>query len=281
MNTRKSFLKTGIIGVAATIASKLSTFSAQNTVINIDNGSLRLGMAGYSFLNFKLDKSLEMMTKLDIRYLCIKDFHLPYMSTDTEIADFQSKLKVANVIGYAVGPIYTKTKTEIDKAFEYAKRVGVNMIIGIPLHADLPYVEKKVKESNIKFAIHNHGPEDELYPTVESIYRHILGLDPRIGICFDIGHDTRAGKNISLDMQKYHKRIFDMHLKNVTAPSNTGTTCELGRGIIDIPAFFKVLKKLNYTGSCSLEYEKDMKDPIAGIAESVGYFRGVCDALSQ
>jgi sugar phosphate isomerase/epimerase len=38
-----------------------------------------------------------------------------------------------------------------------------------------------------------------------------------------------------------------------------------------------MLRKTGYSGHCGLEYEKDMKDPLAGIAESVGYFRGVCE----
>ena len=40
-----------------------------------------------------------------------------------------------------------------------------------------------------------------------------------------------------------------------------------------------MLAKTNYTGHLAMEYEKDMKDPMAGIAESVGYYRGVVDAL--
>ncbi len=64
----------------------------------------------------------------------------------------------------------------------------------------------------------------------------------------------------------------------MTAATKAGTTCELGRGIIDIPAFVDVLRRVKYDGCCSLEYEKDMKDPLVGIAESVGYFKGVCDA---
>jgi sugar phosphate isomerase/epimerase len=45
--------------------------------------------------------------------------------------------------------------------------------------------------------------------------------------------------------------------------------------IIDIPKFVSILRKVQYSGMCSLEFEKDMKDPLAGIAESIGYFKGV------
>ncbi|MFT4033772.1 MAG: sugar phosphate isomerase/epimerase [Siphonobacter sp.] len=237
----------------------------------------KLGIAGFSFVNFKLDQSLEMMKRLNVRYLCIKDFHLPYTSTPEQIAAFHEKLKQFDVTGYAVGPIYMKTTQEIDNAFEYAKRVGVKLMIGIPNPDQLTYVEKKVKEYDIRYAIHNHGPEDKLYPTAASVYNQVKNMDRRMGLCFDMGHDMRFGDNPVTDLSEYSKRIFDIHLKNVTAATKDGTTCELSRGVIDIPAFVAMLRKVKYAGCCSLEYEKDMKDPLAGLAESVGYFKGVCE----
>ncbi|MFV0607122.1 MAG: sugar phosphate isomerase/epimerase, partial [Niabella sp.] len=85
----------------------------------------KVGMAGYTFVNFDIDKALETLEKSDVHYLCIKDFHLPISSTDAQIAAFHKKLKDKNVTGYGVGPIYMKTKGSVDTAFEYAKRVGV------------------------------------------------------------------------------------------------------------------------------------------------------------
>jgi inosose dehydratase len=278
MTTRRDFVKKGIAGVAASTLLPLSNANA-DILKEKKEDAFKLGIAGYSFLHFKLDESLAMMRKVDVHYLCIKDFHLPYKSTAEEIAAFHAKLKESDVTGYAVGPIYTKTQQDIDNAFDYAKRVGVKLVIGIPNHEDLPYLDKKVKEYDIRFGIHNHGPEDKLYPNAASVYDKIKDLDPRIGLCFDMGHNKRDNQDSVADLGKYSKRIFDMHLKNVTAATKDGKTCELGRGVIDIPAFVKMLRKSGYNGCCSLEYEKDMKEPLAGIAESVGYFRGVCDAV--
>lgn len=276
MNSRRTFVKKGIAGLVA--GSIISLPENSNAAPAKKEDTFKLGMAGYSFVHFKVDEALEMMKKTDVHYLCIKDFHLPYNSTAEQITAFHQKLKDAGVTGYAVGPIYTKTHQEIDNAFDYAKRVGVDLIVGIPNHDDLKYVEQKVKEYNIRYAIHNHGPEDKLYPNATSVYNYVKDLDPRVGLCFDMGHNKRDNQDSVADLGKYSKRIFDIHLKNVTAATKDGKTCELGRGIIDIPAFVKMLRKVKYQGSCSLEYEKDIKEPLAGIAESVGYFRGVCQA---
>ncbi|QRQ99908.1 sugar phosphate isomerase/epimerase family protein [Dyadobacter sandarakinus] len=278
MNNRRAFVKKSLAGIlAGNMMVQQNTARAAAPEARKPD-TFKLAIAGYSFVHFKLDEALDMMKKTDVHYLCIKDFHLPYDSSAEQIAAFHEKLKQAGVTGYAVGPIYTKSRKDIDNAFDYAKRVGVDLIVGIPNHEDLTYVDQKVKETNIRYAIHNHGPEDKLYPNATVVYNHIKNLDPRVGLCFDMGHNKRDKQDSVADLGKYAKRIFDIHLKNVTAAEKEGTTCELGRGVIDIPAFVAMLRKVKYSGSCSLEYEKDMKDPLAGIAESVGYFKGVCDA---
>jgi len=238
----------------------------------------KIGMAGYTFLKMDIDKSLQTMQRVNVHYLCIKDFHLPLNSTDDQIKSFHSKLESKGVIGYAVGPIYMKTEAEIDRAFEYARRVGVKLIIGIPAYNLLPYIDKKVKEYDFRYAIHLHGPDIDIFPDADDVWSHIINLDPRIGMCLDIGHDTRNGKDPVKDLKRYHSRIFDIHLKDVTGNNKLGYSLEVGRGIIKIPALVKMLRKVNYYGVVSLEHEKDMSDPFMGIAESIGYFRGVIEA---
>jgi sugar phosphate isomerase/epimerase len=73
----------------------------------------------------------------------------------------------------------------------------------------------------------------------------------------------------------YNTRVFDIHIKDVTGASKLGYSVEVGRGIIDFTAFVNMLRKVGYTGKCSLEHERNMDDPFIGIAESIGYFRGV------
>lgn len=53
-----------------------------------------------------------MTERVDVRYLSIKDFHLPLDSTLEQIAEFLNKLKARRIIGYAVGPIYMSSESE-------------------------------------------------------------------------------------------------------------------------------------------------------------------------
>ncbi len=278
MTNRRTFVKGSIGLFSALTLPALPVFSANLMAAYRP----KLGIAGYSFVNFNLDESLKMMQRMEVKYLCIKDFHLPFKSADAEITAFHNTLTKAGIKGYAVGPIYmNKSVEEIDNAFAYAKRVGVDLIVGIPRKEDLAYISKKTEEYNIRYAIHNHGPEDKLYPNATVIFDLVKNLSPKMGICFDMGHNARDGQDSVKDLKRYASRIFDIHLKNITKAADAGKTTELSRGVINIPAFVSTLKGINYQGVCSLEFEKDMKDPLAGIAESVGYFRGVVDVICK
>lgn len=236
----------------------------------------KIGIAGYSFRKFDLDSTLVMMARVNVKYLCIKNFHLPFTSTDEQIAEFHDKLKAKGIIGYAVGPISMNTEEAADQAFDYAKRVGVKLITGNS--KILSYVEKKVKEYDFRFCIHNEVPT-----TLEMIYSQIKDLDPRIGFCHDIVYSMQAsGIDPATLTLKYGNRIYDMHIKDVTKPSEEGKKgqeCELGRGEIDFASLIKALRKIRYSGVCSLEFEKDPGDPLPGIAESIGYFKGVMNTV--
>ena len=260
----------------AILAQKAERPGPQPAVENAEK--FKLGIAGYTFVKIDIDRALETFQRMDLHYFTIKDFHLPLNSSVEQIAAFKEKLQSKGVIGYAVGPIYLKSESEVDRAFEYAKKVGVKMIIGVPNYELLPYVNNKVQEYDIKLAIHLHGPDIAIYPDAEDVWNHVKDLDPRMGMCLDIGHDTRAGKDAVADLKLYKSRVFDIHLKDVTAPTKLGYSLEIGRGIIDFPAFVKMLRKVGYTGVVGLEHEKDMTNPFMGIGEDIGYFRGVIRA---
>lgn len=101
-----------------------------------------------------------------------------------------------------------KTEEEMNNAFEYAKSVGVKLIVGVPNVELLPYVDQKVKEYDFKFAIPLHGPDIKIYPYAEDVWNHTKDLDPKMGMCLDIGHDTGNGKDPVADMEKYHTRVL-------------------------------------------------------------------------
>lgn len=239
-----------------------------------------LGMASYTLRQFPVDQAIEMTKRLGLTRVCFKDFHLKLDAAPEVIADTVAKVKAAGLDLYAGGVIYMKSEAEVDRAFAYAKAAGFKMIIGVPTYELLPYTSKKVQEYDIPVAIHNHGPDNPLFPTPQSAYERIASLDRRLGLCMDVGHTQRSGVDPSESAEKYFDRLFDIHIKDTSASTAQGQTVEIGRGVIDIPKLLRTLKRLGFKGTLALEYEKDAKDPLPGSAESIGYLRGVLAALA-
>lgn len=252
----------------------------------------KLGIAGYTFYKKSIDETLETMKKIDVNYLCIKDFHLKLDATDEEIAAFKEKLKAAGVEARAAGPVYMADEETAIKAFEFCSRYGVGVLVGVPYEMDkdgktrvesdkmLDIIDGLVKKYNIKYAIHNHGPDiPKLFPTATSAMKRIGERDKRIGVCLDIGHDARSGSNPVDFIRKWGDRIYDVHFKNIKIHPKLNIAMQGPRGELDIPAISKALAEVGYSGVCHIEYERDFEDNAMGLAESVGYYRGCMDSV--
>ena len=274
MTTRRDFVK--LAGAGALAAWPLSQMQAGTQANPKVKPTFNIGIAGYTFLayNNNIEKIIEVMKVVDVKYISLKNFQLPYESNKQQTDEVIGKFKAAGIEVYGLGVIYLKTETEVDNAFSYAQQAGVKIIIAAPAYEVLSYVEKKAKEYNIRVAIHNHGPEDKLFPDIDTVFEKIKTMDPLMGICLDIGHTFRCGHDPAAMLLKYKNRIYDMHVKDVDSPVEKGQTVVNGRGKMDFVSLVKALNKSGYLGVCSLEFEQK-GDPAMGLAESVGHFKGV------
>ncbi len=274
--SRQSFLRLlGGAGLFAGMAPAMAFLPAAERKTT----SFKLGLASYSLRKFDLDQTIAMTRRVGLRHIAFKDMHMPMDSSPEKLASIAAKVRSAGLDLYGAGVIYMRSEEDVHRAFRYASQAQLRVIIGVPNHELLPLVDQQVKATNITLAIHNHGPGDDLYPSPGSVYDRIKGLDRRIGLCMDIGHTRRIGLDPAVEAKKYSDRLYDVHIKDVDKEGAEGANIEIGRGIIDIPAFLRMLEKIKYQGIISFEYEKDADDPLAGLAESVGYVRGVMDSV--
>lgn len=297
MIDRRSFIGLGALALCATGSKALAAASccAEKKCKKVP---FKLGVAGYTYNKFSIDETLVFLERLDVHYLCIKNFHLPFDSTPAQIAEFKKKCADHGVTGYGVGPIYMASDEEAKKAFDYAAAIGVKTVVAVPTEqkeievdgkkkkvrfhsrARCEYLAGLCKEYDMRIAIHNHGPDiPYCFPTGESAFNMVKDLDARMGLCLDIGHDFRAGQNPADSIRKYGSRIYDMHIKNVKFDAKKNIAVPMPRGDMDMWEIVKALVEVNYTGCCSLEYERDFKDNLAGVAESIGYFKGLIKAI--
>jgi sugar phosphate isomerase/epimerase len=271
--TRNEFLR--LTGIGVTSAAALGVGNKHTVDHANKETQLKLGLTSYTFRSFSLDDTIKMALRLDLKNISLKNMHMPLESPADDIKKIAEKVRSAGLNLYGAGVIYMKTPQEVEAAFAYANNAGLQMITGVPNHELLPLSDEQVKKYNVKLAIHNHGPGDQLYASPADVYEKIKGFDQRIGLCIDIGHVQRIGQDPSIMIVRYKDRLYDMHMKDVNKASADGTPVEIGRGIIDIPKVIKTLQKIKYAGNMAFEFEKDEKDPLPGLAESVGYIRGV------
>ena len=279
---RRQFLQTSAMAAAAMAVS--SAGARAEVKIREDAASpVRLGMTSYTFREFPRAKVIEWMKELQLTTINCKDTkdHLPSTSAEAEdaaLADY----KAAGITVTAVGTVYFKVDSDEDirPKFEYAKRAGVKVIVaGDPTVAVLPRIEKFVKEYDIKFAIHNHGPEDPIWHSPLDVLKAVKGMDPRMGCCIDIGHCMRAGTDPVEAVRLVGPRLFDMHAKDLAKPNDKDSQVAVGRGILPIREIFKELIKIKYAGNVDLEYEIHGDDPLPGALESMSYMRGVLNGM--
>jgi len=243
---------------------------------------LNLGLASYTFRNFTRAQLIGFMKQLNVTSLNATDVkdHLPMDPTleAQALADY-----AANGIKlHAAGAIYFKNSTsdEIRAKFEYCKRAGIKVIVaGDPTPDTLPLIEPFVKEYDIRLAIHNHGPEDTLFPSPFDVLKAIKNMDPRIGCCIDVGHAARAGTNLVEAIHACGPRLYNMHVKDLTSFASKESQVAVGQGILPFREMFEALIKIDYQGFIDLEYEIHPDDPMPGVVESFAFMRGVLDGM--
>jgi sugar phosphate isomerase/epimerase len=92
-----------------------------------------------------------------------------------------------------------------------------------------------------------------------------------------VGHSQRAGADPVAMIHLCQPRLYDLHLKDVvlTALTPSSSEVEVGRGVLDIQAILQALISIKYEGHVGIEHERDAQNPLPGIAESMGYAKGI------
>jgi sugar phosphate isomerase/epimerase len=283
---RRDFLTT----VAAASLVPHVTGRAAAPAVAASTELLKLGIASYSLRKFPFDQALEMAKSCDVHYINFKDVHIPRTDSPEAIKAARAKTEAAGFTIMGGGTITWQEKgdtwqasdeAQVRKDFEYAKLAGMPLIVAAPSFKALDTVEKVAKESGIKVAIHNHGPEDKYFPSPYDVYKHIKGRDKSMGMCVDIGHTWRAGVDPTKAVLELRDRVYDLHVKDLRDLKNRDSQVIVGKGAIDFPAFFRALVKIGYQGHVGLEYEIDVDNPLPGMQQSFAYMKGVLAGIRQ
>src|SRR5882762_1488927 len=280
--SRRDFARSGAIALAALAAAPSDVFALTQQHPLADESPIRFGLASYTFRDFTRAQMVAFLKQLNVLTLNAKDVkdHLPKDAQEeaTALADYAA----AGVKLHAAGTIYFPKDEDADirSKFEYCKRGTIPVIVaGDPAPETLPRIEKFVKEYDIRFAIHNHGPEDKLWHSPQDVLKAVKNMDPRMGCCIDVGHTARAGADVVQSIREAGPRLFNVHMKDLASFQSKESQVAVGEGAMPVKKIFEALIAMKYQGFVDLEYEIHPDDPMPGVIASFAYMRGVLAGL--
>ncbi len=244
-------------------------------------GSVELGVATYSLRNLARAQAIEAIRALRVSHVNVKSFHLPYEATPEELRAGRAEFEAAGlrIVGGGTITLTVDTDEDVRSYFEYARACGMPLMVIAPTRQTLPRIERFVREYDVAVAIHNHGPEDEHFPGPQDVLPVIRDMDPRVGVCLDVGHTARTGIDVAEAAEMCGDRLLDVHMKDLADLAVRESQCIVGEGAVPVARLFRTLADMGYQGYVNLEYEIDPSDPLPGMQRSFAYMRGVLAAL--
>ncbi len=276
--TRRDLIKSGVAAAAALpLLPEIKSVSGSASAAEKEPfKGLKIGVATYTFRKFPLEAAIKGVQRVGLHFVSIKDFHMARNTTAAQRKEIVQKFKDAGITPLSCGNItMANTEESVRDAFQYAADAGIPTIVCSPHPDSFAILDKMVKELDIKLAIHNHGPEDKRFPSPYDVYKAVLPHDKRIGLCIDLGHAARAGAEPAEAILKCRDRLYDVHLKDIADLGKISHPVESGRGVLNLKGVMDALVEIKFPYMADFEYEKDADDPLPGLAESVGYTKGI------
>jgi sugar phosphate isomerase/epimerase len=243
--------------------------------------SFELGVATYSLRNLPRVQAIEGLRALHVSYVNVKSFHLPYDATPEELRAGRAEFEAAGlrIVGGGTITLSVDTDEDVRSYFEYARTCGMPLMVIAPTRQTLPRIERFVREYDIAVAIHNHGPEDDHFAGPQDVLPVVRDMDPRVGVCLDVGHTARTGIDVAEAAEMCGDRLLDLHMKDLADLAVRESQCIVGEGAVPVARLFRTLADMAYQGYVNLEYEIDPSDPLPGMQRSFAYMRGVLAGL--
>jgi inosose dehydratase len=276
-----SALSLPLIGVASAAAAETNS-----TIKKASRApAVKLGVASYSLSKLPVEEVIPVLTGLDITGVSLYKTHAPWADgTPDECKAVVQKFRDAGITVTSTGMIeLPNDEAVVRKALDNVRAAGLKTFCGWLKQTDsLPLVDKLVKEYDLKVAIHNHGPTEAL-ATGMDVWKVVQPYDRRIGLCLDVAHGFRAGENPAETIRQCRARLYEVHLRDTMATGGGMKDLQpvvVGHGLVDFRSIVAALLEVKYPYQAEFEYEKKEADRVPGLAESVGYVRGMLAGMA-
>ena len=278
MYSRRDF---GKIALAAAPLSQL--FGKVDSKVN----GVQLGAQSYSFRDRPLDEALKAMTTIGIGEVELWQGHIePPKGTSPEdlkkwrvapqtlsqMKEVKKKFDTAGVHIYALNYSFRAQNTdeEIEHGMEMAKALGTKYITASSKVSLAGRINGIAKKHGVFVAMHGHDntKDPDEFSTPESFEKAMAG-NSNIKINLDIGHFTAAGYDPLEYLEKMHKNIVTLHIKD--RKKNHGDNVPFGEGETNIKGVLQILKTKKYPIPANIEYEYKGADTVVEVKKCLDY----------
>jgi sugar phosphate isomerase/epimerase len=248
----------------------------------------QLTMHARTLRKMNLFESMDKSAEMGLKYFSLSA-NLPLKGTteapcvkltDAEIKSIKDYAKTKGLTLVNAYLPLPADEAECRKSFEFARKVGVPIIVGEPKLDGLDTVEKLCKAYNIKVAIHDH-PKPSHYWNPQTVLDAIKGRSPLMGACADTGHFMRSGLDPVECLKQLEGHIFCLHFKDVNERKRSGVDVPFGTGAGNVKGQMQELKRQNFKGAFCIEYESNFDNNIGEVEQCVKFFNKTCAELAK
>jgi sugar phosphate isomerase/epimerase len=274
--------------VLALAACTATTVSAQTKIPDeFKTGGFAIGCQAYTFNRYSVFEAIEKTAAAGGKVIEFypdqklspdqADVKWNHNASDEVIEKVKDKLAKHHLkaVNYGVVGI-PKDEAAARKIFDFARKLGLYGITTESVDA-IDTIEKLVKEYDIRVGIHEHGrqPNNPNYKVWDPYYvlSVVKDRDPRIGACADTGHWQTSGFNPVYCLRVLKGRIISSHMKDKTDFGPAGHDVPYGTGVGDIKKCLDELKKQNFDGHISVEYEYNWENSVPDVKQCIDFVR--------
>lgn len=288
---RRQFLARSVAGVALAGAFSHQTFAAKpQGAPSAEKLGWRLACQAYSFNRFSFFEAVDKNASLGLKYLEMypgqrlspehPDIRVGHdMPADArqavkqKLAQAHTRLVCYGVVGLS------KDEKASRKVFDFAKEMGIEVIVSEPPEDAFDTIERLCEEYGISVALHNH-PKPSRYWNPDTVLAACKGRSKRIGACADTGHWMRSDIKPLDAIRKLQGRIISFHFKDLNTFGRQAHDVPWGTGKAGVREILQEVHRQGLRAPFSIEYEYNWENSLPEIAQCVAYFEKVAAELA-
>lgn len=222
-----------------------------------------LALQAYTFKDRSLVETIEVAKRLGFKAIELTSvqklggtfkgsFKYSDMSPET-VAAVRAYLDNCGVKALSYGVVNEKDEAGWRKQFEFAKALGIGMLLTEPPPEQLPLIDRLAQEYKIRIHLHNHAKTNPWWNPA-FMAEKVASCSEWVGAGADIGHWVPAGVRPEEGIRQLAaSRVFALHFVDVNAD---GKPVPYGTGVGRLAAVLDTLKSKNAPVILTLEYEQ-------------------------